>query len=105
MEQVNKTFKGIDTGERYIEEMYSEITKIARKNDVELTENARKIARARVLTNCPLNLCICDRDDPERGCISAKCMKEIQESSICHCKCFRKKRGVNGRNLEKHYWI
>lgn len=93
MEQVNKTFKGIDNGDRYIDEMYSEIKKIATKYGVEVTENARKVARARVLTNCPLNLCICDRNDPERGCISPKCMKEIETQNCCHCKCFRKKQG------------
>jgi hypothetical protein len=81
MEQINKTFKGIDNGDRYIDEMYYNMKKISEKYNVELTENAKKIARARVLTDCPLNLCICDRNDPERGCISDKCMKEIQESS------------------------
>ena len=91
MEKVNKNFKGIDNGDRYVDEMYLNIEKIAEKYNVELTENARKIARARVLTNCPLNLCICDRTDPDRGCISAKCMKEIRENGICHCRCYRKK--------------
>lgn len=91
MQQVNKNFKGIDNGDRYIEDMYLNIEKIAEKYNVELTENARKIARARVLTNCPLNLCICDRNDPDRGCISAKCMKEIVNDGVCHCKLFRKK--------------
>jgi len=91
MQQINKNFKGIDNGDRYVDEMYLNIEKIAEKYNVELTENARKIARARVLTSCPLNLCICDRNDPERGCISEKCMKEIRESGICHCKCFHKK--------------
>lgn len=91
MEQVNKTFKGIDNGDRYIDEMYYNMKNISEKYNVELTENAMKIARARVLTNCPLNFCICDRNDPERGCISDKCMKEIQEKGKCHCKCFRKK--------------
>lgn len=91
MQQVNKTFKGIDNGDRYIDEMYLNMEKIAEKYNVELTENAKKVARARVLTNCPLNLCICDRTDPERGCISDKCMKEIQDCGICHCRAFRKK--------------
>ena len=91
MEKVNKNFKGIDNGDRYIEEMYLDIKRTAEKYNVELTENSQKIARARVLTNCPLNLCICDRTDPDRGCISAKCMKEIQENGICHCRCYRKK--------------
>lgn len=91
MEQVNKTFKGIDNGDRYVDEMYSDMKRIAEKYNVELTENAKKVARARVLTNCPLNLCICDRNDPERGCISEKCMKEIKEKGICHCRAFHKK--------------
>lgn len=90
MEQVDKTFKGIDNGDRYIEEMYSSIVKIAKKHNVELTQNAGKIARARVLTDCPLDKCICDREDSERGCISAKCMKEIEELGVCHCNCFKK---------------
>lgn len=93
METINKTVSMIDKGDRElcVDKMYSDITKIARKNGVELTENAMKIVRARVLINCPLNFCICDRNDPERGCISEKCMKEIQEKGQCHCKAFRKK--------------
>ena len=102
MNTLNKTVSMIDKCESDIRElsndakieiMYNNIKKIAKEYDVEMTENARKIARARVLTDCPLNLCICDRNDPERGCISAKCMKEIKEEGICHCKAFRKKKG------------
>lgn len=93
METINKTVSMIDKGDRElcVDKMYSDMKKISEKYNVELTENAKKIARARVLTDCPLNLCICDRNDPERGCISDKCMKEIQECSICHCRAFRKK--------------
>lgn len=97
---MEKTVSMIDKGnfdikeasnELKIEVMYNAIYRAAEKYDVSVTENARKIARARVLTDCPLNLCICDRTDPERGCISPKCMKEIEEEGMCHCKCFRKK--------------
>ena len=94
MENINKTISMIDKGDRSINEvdsMYNDIRKIAKQYKVDLTDHAYKIAKARVLTNCPLNLCICDRNDPDRGCISEKCMKEIQEKGQCHCKCFCKK--------------
>lgn len=100
MDKINKTMSGIDKGDFEIrkltavfeiETMYNDICNIAEKYNVDITDNARKIAKARVLTKCPLNLCICDRDDKERGCISPKCMKEIEEDGICHCKLFRKK--------------
>lgn len=100
MNKLNKTVSMIDkcdsdirelSNEAKIEIMYNNICKIAEKYNVGISENARKIARARVLTDCPLNLCICDRNDSERGCISPKCMKEVEESGICHCRCFVKK--------------
>ena len=100
MQKIDKTVSMIDTGtfdireasnELKIEAMYNDIYRTAETYNVDVTENVRKIARARVLTNCPLNLCICDRNDPERGCISPICMKEIEENQQCHCKCFRKK--------------
>lgn len=64
---------------------------IAREYDLELTENAPKIARAREMMNCPLTMCICDREDKKRYCISDKCMAEIKEKGVCHCNCYKRK--------------
>lgn len=70
------------------EEIYKKMEEIARGNGVELTENAHKIAKARIMMKCPLTLCICDPKDAERGCISKKCMDEIKEKGMCHCRCY-----------------
>ena len=40
--------------------------------------------------NCDLDKCICEPNNPERGCISPKCMKEIMETGQCHCRMYRK---------------
>lgn len=74
-----------------VEELLSKIKQLAEQHNVAITDNAEKIAKARVLTKCDLDKCICDRDDAERGCISAKCMKEIQETGMCHCRCYKLK--------------
>lgn len=65
--------------------------KLAKENDVEPTENLPKIAKVRERLGIEINICPCARDDMDRGCISAKCLREIKENGICHCNCFRRK--------------
>lgn len=100
MDKMNKTMSAVDMGDREIKQlrsemeiqrMYNNICNIAEKHNVDVTDKAMKIARARVLTDCPLYLCVCARDDTERGCISPKCMKEIEEKGMCHCQCYRRR--------------
>ena len=72
-------------------EIEEEMRKIAEEKGVEPTEYLPKIARAREMMKIGIEVCPCDAKDKERGCISAKCMEEIQKKGICHCKAFRKK--------------
>ena len=73
------------------DEMMSRAKAIAIKNGVLLTDNAGKIVKARCMMNCDLDKCICEPNNPERGCISPKCMKEIIETGQCHCRMYRRK--------------
>ena len=70
--------------------MVEEMKRIAMERGVVLTDNAEKIAKVRERLEIPLNVCPCARDDMDRGCISAKCMREIQEEGICHCQCYKR---------------
>lgn len=71
--------------------IYATLKELAEKNGLELTENAHKIAEFRAKQQIPLDICPCAKDDMDRGCISAKCMREIKETGTCHCNCFKKK--------------
>ena len=70
--------------------MLEEIKRIAEERGVALTDNAEKIAKVRERLGIPMTECPCARDDVDRGCISAKCYREIQEQGECHCRCYRK---------------
>lgn len=71
------------------EEMLQQIEIIAKQHNVQLTENAPKVAKARAMMDCPLDKCICEPNNKERFCISKKCMAEIKEKGICHCRCYK----------------
>ena len=73
------------------DDIYLELQRLAKENNVELTDNAVNIARFRARAGIPLDICPCERGNPERGCISAKCMNEIEMFNECHCRCFRKR--------------
>ena len=62
----------------------------AKEFGVELTENAYKIARFRARADITMDKCPCSQNDPERYCISKKCMDDIMTTGKCHCQCFRK---------------
>ena len=66
---------------------------IARANEagVLITENTPKIAAARIRMHRDITVCPCAPDDKDRGCISAKCFREIKETGTCHCGCFKRK--------------
>lgn len=72
------------------DEVYKELMDCAIKNKVELTDKAYNIAGFRAMANVGLNKCLCCLHDPERFCISEKCMKTIQEKGVCGCNCFRR---------------
>lgn len=65
------------------------VAKAVVRKDVAPTEALAKIAKARVRLGLDITVCPCGKDK-DRGCISAKCYREIQENGICHCGCFKK---------------
>ena len=70
-----------------IEEQMRELAKL---HNVEPTENLPKIAKARKIMNIGIDVCPCATEDKDRACISPKCLKEIQENGICHCRAYRR---------------
>ena len=74
-----------------VTEMIKEMTTRAALAGVEPTENLEKIAKARVRMHLDISVCPCAAQDTDRGCISAKCLREINEEGICHCTAFKKK--------------
>lgn len=63
---------------------------LAKKHGVEPTEFLPKIAKVREKLGIELSICPCARDDSDRGCISAKCLREIEEQGHCHCNAYRR---------------
>lgn len=70
--------------------MEEQMRELAKLHNVEPTENLPKIAKARGIMKIGIEVCPCAPDDKERGCISLKCLKEIVEGGICHCRCYRR---------------
>lgn len=73
------------------DEVYLAVKNLADEYGLELTENTYNICRFRARANLPLSKCPCSPNDPMRGCISQKCLDEIQKFGQCHCRCYRKK--------------
>lgn len=63
---------------------------LAEQFHVKPTQNLPKIANARKIMNIDINICPCARDDEDRGCISAKCLREIREKGVCHCNAYER---------------
>lgn len=74
-----------------LDEYENEMKKLAKENNLELTENAHNIARFRERTQLPMSKCPCSQNDPERYCISEKCMDDIVATGTCHCQCYMRK--------------
>lgn len=71
--------------------MLAEMLKRAEEAGVLPTENLAKIAKARVRMHLDITVCPCAAQDTDRGCISAKCLREIKETGCCHCTAFKRK--------------
>ena len=71
--------------------MIAEMLKRAEENDVRPSEYLCRIAKARVRMHKDITVCPCAPNDTDRGCISAKCLREIQETGTCHCNAFLRK--------------
>lgn len=69
-----------------------ELKRIAEDNNLELTENAPKIAKFREKHNISLSVCPCEQSDTDRGCIGKKCWEELRKDGICLCHCFKVKK-------------
>lgn len=54
----------------------------------EPTENIDKIVKAKERFGIGLR-CPCDRNNPERYCISRQCILDILEKGKCHCGCYK----------------
>ena len=74
-----------------VEEIEQEVSKLAKENGLELTENAHKVCAFRARADIPLSVCPCARADKERYCISPKCMEDIKTVGECHCRVFAKR--------------
>lgn len=64
---------------------------LAEVHGVDCTENFPKIVKARGIMGLDITVCPCAADDTDRGCISAKCLREIKEEGICHCRCYKRR--------------
>lgn len=73
-----------------IDEYVEIIEKIARENDLGLTDNVDNIARFRARTQMPMEKCPCEPNATDRGCIGKKCWDEIKKDGVCHCNLFRR---------------
>ena len=71
--------------------MLADMIKLAKEAGVELTENTERIAKARIRMGIPITVCPCASKDTDRGCISPKCLQEIQETRRCHCNCYERR--------------
>ena len=73
-----------------LDEYMALLNKIAKDNNLELTENAFNIARFRARTQLPMDKCPCEQQATDRGCIGSKCWEEINRDGKCLCNCFRR---------------
>lgn len=75
-----------------LEEVKSNIKKIAEENGYEVSGNLDNIAKAklRFFGKEQFRLCPCDRNS-DRACISEHCKRDIETDGICHCSLMKKK--------------
>ena len=58
--------------------------------DVKINNNICNVAKARCKLGLDITVCPCHKNDKDRGCISAKCYREIQDTGRCSCGCFER---------------
>lgn len=80
----------MNTQEETVIFMLADMLRLAHEHGVAPTENTEKIASARVRMGLPITVCPCAAKDEDRGCISPKCLAEINSEGLCHCRCFSK---------------
>lgn len=76
-----------------LELIKEKIRQTAEKNNLDLTDNLDKIAKAKCIffgtklwMKCP-----CDPDS-DRACISKHCKQDIENNGICHCGLYKKRK-------------
>ena len=72
------------------DDIYLELQRLAKENNVELTDNAVNIARFRARAGIPLSQCACCKLDTTKYCISERCLHDINFIGECGCRCYRK---------------
>lgn len=80
------------SSEKDIEYIVNNMEFLASMYDLELTDNALKIAKAKLMFFGKDNWhkCCCVRDD-KHFCISPSCLEEIDSKGICDCRLYKKK--------------
>ena len=78
--------------EEDIQKLLSEFQRIADEYGYTLTDNAEKIAKAKLRFFGIENWgkCPCVRDD-EHACMSECCRNKVETTGVCHCNLFKKK--------------
>lgn len=78
--------------EEQLEEVKNKIRQTAERNNLKLTGELDKIAKAKCMffgtkmwMRCP-----CDPES-DRACISKHCRQDIENDGICHCGLYKKK--------------
>lgn len=71
--------------------MVADMIRAGQEAGVVPTETLEKVARARVNMKLPITVCPCASKEKGRGCVGAKCLKEIEETGTCCCKAFKRR--------------
>lgn len=72
-------------------EIKEQMLKLAEENGFQPTENFEKIVKAKERFGIGL-MCPCDKNNPNRFCISEQCKKDVIEKGTCHCRCYEVKK-------------
>lgn len=72
------------------EELLAKISTIAETNGFGVSENAEKIANAKLrMFNEEWWRCPCDGSNKERFCCSQLCQSDVRNQGQCHCGLFK----------------
>lgn len=74
-----------------VNEIINKFKILAEKNNYVLTDNAIKIANAKLnfFGETKWFKCPCDPDS-DRACISKRCKVDIERDGVCHCNLYQK---------------
>lgn len=91
------TYEDLNEQEQYMVRLM--VAKALARGDVLVNNNICNVAKARVKFGLDITVCPCHKHDKDRGCISAKCYREIQEQGHCSCGCYSKQGSNNGTTV------